>query len=50
VVELGSYSLGFSVTGLLLQYVGSGTAIGCLAGILFVLTLFAKLNPAFRGL
>ncbi|HEY8283434.1 MAG TPA: MFS transporter [Chloroflexota bacterium] len=50
VVELGSYSLGFSVTGLLLQYAGSGAAIGCLAGILFVLTLFAKLNPAFRGL
>ncbi|MGH2346827.1 MAG: MFS transporter, partial [Chloroflexota bacterium] len=50
VVELGSYSLGFFVTGLLLQYAGSAAAILCLAGLLFVLTLFAKLNPAFRAL
>jgi len=50
VVELGSYSLGFFVIGLLLQYAGSVVAIGCLAGILFGLTLFAKLNPSFRAL
>jgi len=50
VMELGSYSLGFFVIGLLLQYAGSTAAIGCLAGILLVLTLFAKLNPSFRAL
>ncbi|HVA91266.1 MAG TPA: hypothetical protein VNL71_15640, partial [Chloroflexota bacterium] len=50
VVELGSYSLGFFVIGLLLQYAGSVAAIVCLASILLVLTLFAKLNPSFRTL
>lgn len=49
-IELGSYSLGFFVIGLLLQYAGSTAAIGCLAGILLVLTLFARLNPSFRSL
>jgi hypothetical protein len=50
VVELGSYSLGFFVTGLLLQYAGSTAAIVVLAGILFALTLFARFNPLFRTL
>jgi predicted MFS family arabinose efflux permease len=50
VVELGSYSLGFFVTGLLLQSVGSGLTIVFLSVILFALTLFARLNPLFRAL
>ena len=50
VVELGSYSLGFFVTGLLLEYAGSVVTIACLAGIMLVLTLFAKLNRSFHAL
>jgi MFS family permease len=50
VVELGSYSLGFFVTGLLLEYAGSVATIACLAGILLLLTVFAKLNHSFRAL
>ena len=50
VIELGSYSLGFFVIGLLLQYAGSVAAIMFLSVILFALALFAKLNPLFRTL
>jgi MFS family permease len=50
VVELGSYSLGFFVTGQLLEYVGSVAAIIVLAGILLALSVYAGLNPSFRSL
>jgi MFS family permease len=49
-VELASYSLGFFVTGMLLQSMGSAWTIACLSMILFALTLFARLNPSFRTL
>lgn len=50
VVELGSYSLGFFVTGLLLEYAGGVVTIASLAGIMLVLTLFARLNRSFHAL
>jgi len=49
-VELGSYSLGFAVTGALLQSVGSTWTIVTLSGVLCALTLFATLSPLFRSL
>jgi predicted MFS family arabinose efflux permease len=49
-VELGSYALGWAVTGMLLAAVGSTATIALLAALLCVLTLFALLSPAFREL